>query len=125
MADLDRVNEASSQPESNNFVDDFEQLDPLSSEPVSSTTRDEAEEDLYSGSPLNAGVGVTPMVSFDDEPVQPSAPSQDPFSIASSTVTRDPSPPPIYEDPTPPPAETKAPTPPRETSKSSEGNCSV
>ncbi|CAH1792140.1 unnamed protein product [Owenia fusiformis] len=73
MEEFNPESTQSSQPESNDF--DFEKLDPLVGDPaVTSSTREEAEEDLYTGPPPSAPVPEPepskPLVTFDDEPVQ-------------------------------------------------------
>ena len=78
MADNDFNEKVSSQPESSNFDHDFEQLDPYAAPPsqddvVSSSAfaQEQAEEDLYSASPINTSEAEPKLVSFDEEKPAP------------------------------------------------------
>jgi len=89
---MDPFETQSSQPESNNFDNDFEKLDPFGvpgddDQLVSSSIqRDTPEEDLYSGSPAMNASEAEPLVSFDDP--TPVAPAPQPVAQPDSSVPK-------------------------------------
>merc|ERR550532_2636092 len=92
IAKMDPFETQSSQPESNNFDNDFEKLDPFGvpgddDQLVSSSIqRDTPEEDLYSGSPAMNASEAEPLVSFDDP--TPVAPAPQPVAQPDSSVPK-------------------------------------
>ena len=103
---MDPFESHSSQPEGNNFDNDFEKLDPFGSPGEddqlvsSSIQRDTPEEDLYSASPPSASE-AEPLVSFDDPPMAAVVP--EPVAQPDSSVAK-------HDPPAPVKPEKPAPT---------------